>query len=89
MVIYDNGNIVIRTMNEAGIDFFAEKFLELNWGNRKETLTSYFTEQKNHVRDVLVAVHHGTPVGYISSKSFKLVGTRPSGEKIPRTKSQT
>jgi GNAT superfamily N-acetyltransferase len=66
MIVYEDSDVVIRTMREADIDFFADKFLELNWGNRKEILTLYFAEQKNHTRDVLVAVHHGTPVGYIT-----------------------
>ena len=74
VIIYEGNDILIRTMKETDIDFFTEKFLDLGWGDRKESLSLYFTEQENNVRDVLVAVHDGVPAGYIT-----LIPNAPNG----------
>jgi len=74
MVIYEGNDIQIRTMKETDIDFFTERFLDLGWGDRKESLSLYFCEQEDNMRDVLVAVHSGMPAGYIT-----LIPNAPNG----------
>ena len=59
-------NILIRNMLESDIDYFAEEFIKLNWGDRRDTLAVYFNEQSSLQRDVLVAEYNGVPAGYIT-----------------------
>ena len=59
-------DIFIRNMLESDVDYFAEEFLKLNWGDRKDTLALYFEEQSSLRRDVLVAEYRGVPAGYIT-----------------------
>jgi len=66
MLHYKNETLLTRTMNESDIDYFASKFIELNWGDRKSTLLSYYHEQNTSVRDVLVAEYKGVPAGYVT-----------------------
>jgi len=70
-------NINIRPMYETDIDYFADAFSNLGWGDRRNTLESYFAQLESHERDVLVAtISHeagihlppdmGVPAGYVT-----------------------
>ena len=62
----ENSNIIIRTMKESDIDYFSDEFIKLGWGDRRDTLSSYYREQGLFERDVLVAEYDGIPAGYIT-----------------------
>jgi len=73
----NNSDIYIRPMRESDIDYFADAFNKLNWGDRRATLESYFTQQALQEREVLVAaISHevgthlppamGVPAGYVT-----------------------
>jgi len=66
LIYYDNDNILIRKMKESDINNFANEFIKLNWGDRKETLLLYYTQQNLSQRDVLVAEYIGELAGYIT-----------------------
>ncbi len=66
MDYYKDEIIYIRMMKEEDIDYFTNCFLDLKWGNRRNVLKEYFSEQKLLKRNVLVAEYNGSPVGYIT-----------------------
>jgi len=65
-LIFEDDDIIIRSMWESDIDYFTNEFIKLGWGNRKDTLLLYFREQCSFERDVLVAEYKRVPAGYIT-----------------------
>jgi GNAT superfamily N-acetyltransferase len=53
-------------MCETDIAYFSDEFAKLNWDDRKETLQTYFNEQKSALREVFVAEWNEVPAGYIT-----------------------
>ena len=62
----EKANVLIRPMKDSDVDFFANEFTKLNYGDKKEALAEYFAEQQFSQRDVLVAEYKGVPAGYIT-----------------------
>jgi len=51
--------VIIRRMIEADIEHISQAFIHQGWPGREDILTSYFQEQENRERDVLVAESDG------------------------------
>jgi len=66
MIYYNDEYVVIRSMQETDIAYFADEFSKLGWGDRKDILTLYLKEQNFSERNVLVAEYKGVPAGYIT-----------------------
>lgn len=66
MIYYDDGHICIRKMKETDIDDFTQAFINQGWENRKEVLASYYTEQNDLKRIVLVADFDNAIAGYLT-----------------------
>ena len=47
--------VIIRRMIKADIEHISKAFIHQGWPGREDILTSYFQEQENRERDVLVA----------------------------------
>jgi len=47
--------VIIRRMIKADIEHISQAFIHQGWPGREDILTSYFQEQENRERDVLVA----------------------------------
>ena len=58
--------VIIRRMIKADIEHISQAFIHQGWPGRKDILTSYFQEQENRERDVLVAESDGFVAGYIT-----------------------
>jgi len=46
--------VIIRRMIKADIEHISQAFIHQGWPGREDILTSYFQEQENRERDVLV-----------------------------------
>ena len=57
--------VIIRRMIKADIEHISA-FIHQGWLGREDILTSYFQEQENRERDVLVAESDGFVAGYIT-----------------------
>lgn len=57
--------VIIRRMIKADIEHISKAFIHQGWPGREDILTSYFQEQENRERDVLVAESDGFVAGYI------------------------
>lgn len=72
---------IIRSMMEYDIEGISQAFIHQGWPGREEILTSYFQEQENRERDVLVAESDGFVAGYITilpvAKHGPFVGVYP------------
>ena len=66
MIYYQDKAIRIRPMIESDIAYFTDAFLQLGWDDRRATLASYFSEQSDASRAVLVAECREEPVGYVT-----------------------
>ena len=51
--------VIIRRMIKADIEHISQAFIHQRWPGREDILTSYFQEQENRERDVLVAESDG------------------------------
>lgn len=58
--------VIIRRMIKADIEHISQAFIHQGWPGREDILTSYFQEQENRERDVLVAESDGFVAGYIT-----------------------
>ena len=58
--------VIIRRMIKADIEHISQAFIHQEWPGREDILTSYFQEQENRERDVLVAESDGFVAGYIT-----------------------
>ena len=58
--------VIIRRMIKADIEHISQAFIHQGWPGRKDILTSYFQDQENGERDVLVAESDGFAAGYIT-----------------------
>lgn len=56
---------IIRNMMEYDIEGISQAFIHQGWPGREDILTSYFQEQENRERDVLVAESDGFVAGNI------------------------
>jgi len=75
----------IRGMQEADIDYFADAFFALGWGDRREALQLYYNEQAASLRVVLVAEYNSVPAGYVTLVPSAAVGPF-AGQHIPEIK---
>ena len=73
--------VIIRRMIKADIEHISQAFIHQGWPGREDILTSYFQEQENRERDVLVAESDGFVAGYITilpaAKHGPFVGVYP------------
>ena len=73
--------VIIRRMIKADIEHISKAFIHQGWPGREDILTSYFQEQENRERDVLVAESDGFVAGYITilpaAKHGPFVGVYP------------
>ena len=73
--------VIIRRMIKTDIEHISQAFIHQGWPGRKDILTSYFQEQENRERDVLVAESDGFVAGYITilpaAKHGPFVGVYP------------
>ena len=73
--------VIIRRMIKADIEHISQAFIHQEWPGREDILTSYFQEQENRERDVLVAESDGFVAGYITilpvAKHGPFVGVYP------------
>ena len=73
--------IIIRSMMEYDIEGISQAFIHQGWPGREDILASYFQDQENGKRDVLVAESDGFVAGYITilpaAKHGPFVGVYP------------
>lgn len=73
--------VIIRRMIKADIEHISQAFIHQGWPGREDILTSYFQEQENRERDVLVAESDGFVAGYLTilpaAKHGPFVGVYP------------
>ena len=73
--------VIIRRMIKADIEHISQAFIHQGWPGRKDILNSYFQDQENGERDVLVAESDGFVAGYITilpaAKHGPFVGVYP------------
>ena len=73
--------VIIRRMIKADIEHISQAFIHQGWPGREDILTSYFQDQENGKRDVLVAESDGFVAGYITilpaAKHGPFVGVYP------------
>ena len=72
---------IIRRMMEYDIEGISQAFIHQGWPGREDILASYFQDQENGKRDVLVAESDGFVAGYITilpaAKHGPFVGVYP------------
>ncbi|WP_336511298.1 GNAT family N-acetyltransferase [[Bacillus] enclensis] len=82
MIYSQEGNLILRPMNESDIDNFVTAFEEQGWNKPRELFEHYFIEQSNKEREVFVAEKENQPAGYVSL--IYSTDTGPyAAEKIP------
>ena len=64
MIYYKDKNIIIRPMKESDCDKFTEGFKEQKWDKPYEQFISYYNQQENGERKVIVAEIGGEVAGY-------------------------
>ena len=73
--------VIIRRMIKADIEHISQAFIHQGWPGREDILASYFQDQENGKRDVLVAESDGFVAGYITilpyAKHGPFVGVYP------------
>ena len=73
--------VIIRRMIKADIEHISQAFIHQGWPGRKDILISYFQDQEDGERDVLVAESDGFVAGYITilpaAKHGPFVGVYP------------
>ena len=73
--------VIIRRMIKTDIEHISQAFIHQGWPGRKDILTSYFQDQDNGERHVLVAESDGFVAGYITilpaAKHGPFVGVYP------------
>lgn len=66
MIYYNEDNLVIRSMMNSDIESFVRGFAIQGWNKSKEQFETYFNEQENKEKKVIVAEQDGYVAGYVT-----------------------
>ncbi|GAB2575373.1 GNAT family N-acetyltransferase [Gracilibacillus alcaliphilus] len=77
-----DNQLLIRSMMETDIEKFVEAFAQQQWHKPYELFHSYYIEQKNKTRTVVVAEVNHQPAGYVTLLDKAVEGPF-SGKNIP------
>jgi GNAT superfamily N-acetyltransferase len=74
MIYYNEGDLIIRSMSYTDIEAFVLGFAGQGWNKPAEQFLTYYNEQENNIRKIIVAEYKGSTAGYVTLLPFATVG---------------
>lgn len=74
MIYYNNDSLIIRSMVKSDVEKLVNGFLEQGWHKSYELFNTYYNQQENNEKLVIIAEISGNVAGYITLLPFTKVG---------------
>lgn len=74
MIYYNNDNLIIRSMMKSDVEKLVNGFLEQGWHKSYELFNTYYNQQENNEKLVIIAEISGDVAGYVTLLPFAKTG---------------